>query len=259
LDDVLVARRKPRRFLNHETFECRLKRILIWDSPEKTKAKIFETLGKDFEIEVVREAPPSNHAELVILDLSFLGVKGLELCSDLKDSPWSAELSVVCLTDGKTETAVAGYTAGADDCFSCDTERSEFLARVHARLKPKRNRAPTKFFVGEGLFELDAIKQTVSVPHVQGAEIIELTPHEFRLFLYLVEYEAKIVARGELMMAAWHQKVNVLPRTIDKHISSLRDKVKKICSIESVRGNGYILNFKPGQHGNLKTPKFPVS
>jgi DNA-binding response OmpR family regulator len=224
-----------------------MKRILVLDPTEAIRAKVTESLGENFEIIMAPGLPPYFPCDLVVLDLLSVNNHGLPLCSSIRQNLETQDLPIVCLTDGNSETAVAGYLAGADDCFSIRTGAPEFLAKILARTKSPRNRVNANFQTVNGLLSLNTINQTLTAKANQDVTelLIDLTPHEIRLLLFLLDRSTQIVSREDLQRAVWNNKVNVLPRTIDKHVSALRDKVKDICAIESVRGNGYILNMKP--------------
>lgn len=75
---------------------------------------------------------------------------------------------------------------------------------------------------------------------------IGLTPKEFSLFWYLVQHRGKVLSRDQLLEGVWGYDSTGSSRTVDIHISHLRDKLAeksatKDC-IKTVRGFGYVLD-----------------
>jgi len=76
--------------------------------------------------------------------------------------------------------------------------------------------------------------------------LISLTQHEFRLLHYLMKHPNQIVTREQILEELYpNDEKFVIERTVDVHVSKLRDKLKKIEGgtpefIETVRGMGYL-------------------
>lgn len=77
---------------------------------------------------------------------------------------------------------------------------------------------------------------------------IGLTPKEFSLFWYLIQHRGKVMSRDQLLEGVWGYDSIGSSRTVDIHISHLRDKLaeksKSQNCIKTVRGFGYVLDNK---------------
>lgn len=68
-------------------------------------------------------------------------------------------------------------------------------------------------------------------------EPIELTSKEFELALYLFENREAVISRKKLLEAVWDTTADIHTRTVDAHVSRLRQKLQldstrwQICSI----------------------------
>jgi DNA-binding response OmpR family regulator len=73
-----------------------------------------------------------------------------------------------------------------------------------------------------------------------GEVRLNLTPIEFKLLNYLAKFEDRVFSRDQLIDAVWGRDISVTDRTVDKHVSLLRQKLD-CCSfyIETVPGFGY--------------------
>jgi adenylate cyclase len=73
--------------------------------------------------------------DLVVLDLMMQGMSGFEVCKRIKSNPATALTPVVFLTAADNrEDRIKGLQAGADDFFSKQVQRDEFLVRVKSLL-----------------------------------------------------------------------------------------------------------------------------
>ncbi|MBS3416090.1 response regulator transcription factor, partial [Staphylococcus aureus] len=76
-------------------------------------------------------------------------------------------------------------------------------------------------------------------------ELLELTPKEFELLLYLIERQGRVITREHMLNTVWNYEFAGDSRIVDVHISHLRDKLednpKKPQLIKTVRGLGYKL------------------
>ena len=82
-------------------------------------------------------------------------------------------------------------------------------------------------------FAFDLVSRQV----YRQSEPIELTSKEFDLALYLFSNREAIIPRKQLLEAVWDTTADIHTRTVDAHISRLRQKLKlgstrwQICSI----------------------------
>ena len=77
---------------------------------------------------------------------------------------------------------------------------------------------------------------------------LDLTAHEYKLLIVLMEKPGRVYSRDQLLTLAWQDPGAVTDRTVDAHIKSIRAKLKKINDgsenlIETRRGLGY--SMKP--------------
>jgi two-component system catabolic regulation response regulator CreB len=85
--------------------------------------------------------------------------------------------------------------------------------------------------------------------HFNGAPL-DLTAHEYKLLLVLMEKPGRVFTRDQLLDHAWQDPGAVTDRTIDAHIKSIRAKLRAACAgaenlIETRRGLGYSLASNP--------------
>lgn len=189
----------------------------------------------------------SSHPDLIILDLMLPAMDGKELAKLLKAREETKDIPLVMLT-AKTEEVdrIVGFELGADDYIPKPFSPRELVLRVQAVLKRVKN-------VGVGLPR----------PRGQGAEtaplqigeleidennfearikgrVLELTKTEFSLLRELVKAKGRLKTREALLEAVWGFDSYGDSRTIDTHLSRLRQKLGKVGErIETVRSVGF--------------------
>ena len=111
-----------------------------------------------------------------------------------------------------------------------------------AHLAPSgANRRPWRFVVIDDLaINVDSAQVT------RGAQIVNLTPTEYRLFLYLARHAGQALSRSQILQAVWNDAGGIeSERTVNVHIRRLRQKVElepsKPALILTVPGIGYRL------------------
>jgi two-component system alkaline phosphatase synthesis response regulator PhoP len=181
--------------------------------------------------------------DVVILDLMLPGKNGLEVCRELRQQ--GKDVAILMLT-AKTQLVdrVVGLKLGADDYLTKPFEPPELLARIEAllrRVKKEKLTPVSRFQFGNVAvdFETGAVRKN-GVP-------ISLAAKELELLRYLIDHRGKVASRDELLKVVWEYQPGVSSRTIDVHITWLRQKLEDNPQIprhiHTVRGVGY--RFSP--------------
>ena len=85
------------------------------------------------------------------------------------------------------------------------------------------------------------------------SEEIVFLPKEFQLFTFLYQNPSRIFTREQLLEAVWPMEAPV-DRTVDDHIYRIRKKLQpfsSVVTIETVRGQGYLLSIHEGRENPL--------
>jgi two-component system, OmpR family, response regulator len=183
------------------------------------------------------EAVERDVFDVILLDLMMPGMDGLEVCRKIRAK---STIPLIMLTAKGDETdRVVGLEMGADDYIAKPFGPRELLARIRAVLRRSQPEAVAEKLVAQNV-AVDVAKREVVV---DGAAI-ELTGLEFDVLLTLMRRAGRVVPRESLMNEA-RGDVVVGPRTVDVHISHLRQKLgddpNKPRLIKTVRGVGYML------------------
>ncbi len=180
--------------------------------------------------------------DAVLLDVMMPGMDGLEVCKRIRAK---SRIPILMLTAKGDETdRVVGLELGADDYIPKPFGPRELLARLKAVLRRAQPSAVAEQLkVGE--ITVDVTSREVSV----AGKPAELTGIEFDILLALVRRCGRVVPRDSLLAEAGRSDVTVSERTVDVHISHLRQKLgddpKVPRLIKTVRGVGYVLAKDP--------------
>ena len=129
-----------------------------------------------------------------------------------------------------------GFILGTDDYMTKPIDEEEMVLRVGALLRRSKIASERKLTVGNTTLLYDSL----SVKTENGAEY-ELPQKEFMLLFKLLSYPNKIFTRRQLMDEIWDMESESDERTVDVHVSRLRDRFRNCSDFEivTVRGLGY--------------------
>ncbi|SDC41518.1 response regulator transcription factor [Shouchella lonarensis] len=182
--------------------------------------------------------------DLILLDVMMPGMDGIEVCRTLRKT--KATPVMMLTAKGEEANRVQGFEVGADDYIVKPFSPREVVLRVKALL---RRASATRFLQTEpqtknvlvfGPLTIDDDAHRVTV----DGEVLNLTPKEYELLLYLAQSPDKVFSREQLLKDVWHYEFFGDLRTVDTHVKRLREKLTRIspdfsAMISTVWGVGY--------------------
>lgn len=190
----------------------------------------------------------SESPDLIILDLMLPSMDGIEVCKELRQRKISTPILMLTAKDDEFDK-VLGLELGADDYMTKPFSPREVVARVKAILRRSQASAAVKQQSESHDVDYKEVGELKVYPeqyeaYFQG-ELLELTPKEFELLLYLTDNRGRVLTRDQLLSAVWNYDFAGDTRIVDVHISHLREKIetntKKPIYIKTIRGLGYKL------------------
>jgi two-component system KDP operon response regulator KdpE len=154
----------------------------------------------------------------VILDLVLPGISGVEVCRELRE--WSDAAVLVVSVVGDEAEKVAALDAGADDYVTKPFGMDELLARLRAALR--RAQPETEPVVHVGDLELDLDKQSARL----NGDLLQLTPHEFRLLRLFALNEGKLLTHRKILSEVWGAAYQTESHYLHVYVSQLRRKIE---------------------------------
>jgi two-component system OmpR family response regulator len=181
----------------------------------------------------------SGAYDAVLLDVMMPGMTGLEVCKRIRAKGGNTPI-IMLTARGDEADRVVGLELGADDYVAKPFSPRELLARLRALMRRSQpGTVVEKLSVGP-----IAVDTNLREVRVDG-EVKELTGLEFDILVALMRRAGRVIPRDALLSEAGRSDVVVGERTVDVHISHLRQKLgddpREPRWIKTVRGVGYVL------------------
>lgn len=220
--------------------------LIIEDDRKMSEALVSGLEGAGYELETASSGEEGFYLahklrpDLLLLDLTLPHRNGLEILKQLRSE--GVDIRVLILTSHNTvEDRVEGLKTGADDYLGKPFSFPELLARIDAllrRMLPATEPGAVKI----GDLALDTRARTAT----RGNELLELTPREFDVLLYLLQNRGRTVSREMLARDVWRETSRFTPidNVIDVQIARLRRKIDDpfaVKLLQTVRGLGFCL------------------
>ncbi|WP_371018367.1 response regulator transcription factor [Pseudalkalibacillus sp. JSM 102089] len=195
-------------------------------------------------LEVVVEEKPN----CIILDLMLPEMDGLEVCKELRQRHIHTPVLMLTAKDDEFDK-VLGLELGADDYMTKPFSPREVVARIKAILRRVKQLEESKAASQMEESEKIQVGELEVYPNNYEAffqeEIMEVTPKEFELLVYLLRHKGRVLTREQLLSAVWNYDFVGDTRIVDVHVSHLREKIeqntRKPEYIKTIRGLGYKL------------------
>ncbi len=189
-------------------------------------------------LEVARLEVP----DLVVLDIMMPGLDGFEVCRMLRQLPQTSAVSIVFLTAKTGEIdQIIGLELGADDYIQKPVSPRVLVARVKSILRRSAERVRTEMIVAPEMLCIDTLEINRQNYTVRIDERESFFPKkEFELLAFLASNRGKVFSRDSLLRRIWGESVYVVDRTVDVHVSKVREKLGRYAPfLETVKGVGY--------------------
>ncbi len=175
-----------------------------------------------------------KHIDLIVLDIMMPRMDGFEFTSTLRQSGCNIPILMVSAKQSPIDKR-KGFIIGTDDYMTKPVDEEEMVLRVGALLRRSKIANERKLTVGSTTLIYDSL--TV----VSDGDSQELPQKEFLLLFKLLSYPNKIFTRRQLMDEIWDMESESDERTVDVHVSRLREKYRNDPDFEivTVRGLGY--------------------
>ncbi len=216
--------------------------LIIEDDPALLRGLTDNFQGRGYHVRTAcdgragLDAALGDPPDLILLDIMLPKVNGFEICRRVRES--KLDMPIIMLTaKGQEEDIVRGLNLGADDYLTKPFNIRELVARVSALLRRRQADQTDTYRFGD--CELDL----VSHRFLKGGSEIALTPKEFRMLSYFVRRPGRALTRNDIMDEVWGRSVIVTGRSVDRCITTLRNKIEtdpqRPSYIQTIRDIGY--------------------
>lgn len=228
--------------MNDEQFHM----LIVEDDPDIQMglAEYFEmsgyrvTTAKDGE-EALEQMKGNPDLDIVLLDVMLPHKNGFDVLEESQELGFNAP--ILMLTGrGEQESILKGFGLGAEDYITKPFNAEELSARIKAilaRTQPP-DRTPMEIYqIGDVTINFSTHEA------LRGEEDLAFTALEFDILRYLIQNRDRTITRKQLLRDVWGIEQDIITRTIDRHIASVRKKIEPDPAIpayiETVYGIGY--------------------
>lgn len=180
-------------------------------------------------------------SDMVILDVMMPGSTGFQITKKIREI---STVPIIILTARDSEIDYAtGINLGSDDYFTKPFSVISLVMRVKAMFRRVQfDNQQTIDQCDDELFFADVTINKKSMKVYRDSTIIELTPSEYNLFVYLVENKDRAISRDELLDNVWGYGKDIETRACDDTVRRLRKKlIHSNVKVETIWGFGFTL------------------
>ena len=177
--------------------------------------------------------------DLVILDVMMPGQDGMQTLRNIRQH---SDIPVLMLTaKDDNEGRIEGLEGGADDYVQKPCLPRELVARIRAILRRQNSDVPQGNDIVVGQLIVSSERRKV----FWGDQPIVFTSTEFSLIEILAKHAGTIVSKEDLSVKALGRPLVKYDRSIDVHLSSIRQKISEVSGgvnvIQTIYRVGYQL------------------
>ncbi|MHC5201771.1 response regulator transcription factor [Myroides sp. LJL119] len=190
--------------------------------------------------QVARDLVGQQQWDVILLDIMLPDINGIELTKLIRfKNIFTPILILSALSD--TSDKIMALDSGADDYITKPFHFSELLSRINALTRrSKFNQMTSEPLYSCAGISIDTQKHLVK----QDQQVMDLSPREYKLLLFLMENKNKVVSRTQILQAVWSISFDTNTNVVDVYISYIRNKlsVKNKGLIQTIKGTGYMLS-----------------
>ncbi len=194
-----------------------------------------------------------NRPDVIILDIAMPEMDGWQVCQRLRHMCDTPIIMLTARSDQKD--VLKGFSLGVDDYLTKPCSFDELKARIYTVLRRAGAVAQDAWrdIYDDGALRIDLRDGTVT----KEGEVIDLTPTEARLLLYLVGRKGQIVPHKDLLVSVWGPEYAEEVGYLSVYVRYLRRKIEDDPSsphyIHTRWGVGYYFagngTFEPERNG----------
>lgn len=176
---------------------------------------------------------------LILLDIMLNDTEGFSVCRKIS----KYKIPIIMLTArGEIVDKILGLELGADDYITKPFDIREVITRIKVAIRRRQEmineiKETNSRDLQAGNIKINADSRMVYC----NAKEVKLKPKEFDLLIFLFKNTNIVHSRDRLLDLVWGYDFAGDTRTVDVHITRLRQKLKNELNIETVFGVGYVL------------------
>jgi DNA-binding response OmpR family regulator len=180
---------------------------------------------------------------LVVLDVRLPDGSGFDFCRQIRQAGLRQPILMLTVQSDEVDK-VLGLEMGADDYLTKPYRMRELIARIRSLLR--RAYGELSSVEADVLYVDDLVIDRTRATVTRDGRELNLTPTEYRLFVFLAQHPGQAFSRPQLIEKVWGSDGEFYDdKTVSVHVRRLREKVEVEPSnprmIITVPGIGYRL------------------
>jgi DNA-binding response OmpR family regulator len=206
--------------------------LLIEDNGELAEAIRHNLEFEGYEVGVAVDGPEgiekvrSFQPDAIILDVMLPRADGFQVLRTIRGE--GVQTPVMMLTAlGEEADQVRAYRLDADQYVTKPFRLLELLERLAMMLRRAQASVPAAAPPGDSELHFGSvIADPVSRRVMKNGKEIAVTPRALDLLFALAARPGTVFSRHDLLRIVWKHQADVVTRTVDSHISELRQKLE---------------------------------
>ncbi|OMF38056.1 DNA-binding response regulator [Paenibacillus sp. FSL H8-0548] len=193
-----------------------LMREFITDYFKKEQWEVYEADNGKLALELFEQ----TSIDLIVLDIMMPEMDGWSVCKAIREK---SDIPIIIIT-ARTEDDdhILGFELGADEYVTKPFSPRVLVARATALMKRTEGTVGQEGdLLSYGDLLVNRRAHTVSA----AGKIINLSPKEYDLLLFLIKHYGKVLPRDYILDSVWGYDYLGDLRTVDTHIKKLRAKL----------------------------------
>jgi DNA-binding response OmpR family regulator len=203
--------------------------LLVEDNPDLAEAVSYNLELEGYDVRTVEDGEQAvaearaMHPDVIILDIMLPRLNGFQVLERIRAEGIRAPV-LILTARGEEADKVRGFKLDADQYVTKPVGVVELLERVRTLLRRAREGGapPDQHILSFGEVRVDVAAREVQ----RAGQSVSLTPRAFDLLIALARQEGHVVRRQDLLRDVWGHRAAVTTRTVDSHVSELRQKLE---------------------------------
>jgi DNA-binding response OmpR family regulator len=159
--------------------------------------------------------------DILVLDWNVPDLNGIEVLKRVRSRLHSAIPVLFVTGRNREDDVVMALREGADDYMVKPVRRLELLARLEALARRGRHGQQQADVIELDVFKVDCQTRTV----LRNGKAVDLTAKDFDLSVLFLRNVGRLLSRGHIRETVWGPNAVVTSRTLDTHVSRIRNKL----------------------------------
>jgi len=159
--------------------------------------------------------------DVVVLDWNLPDMSGVDVLKRIRSSRQASVPIVFVTARNREDDVVTALRQGADDYMVKPVRRLELLARLETLARRGKHRVEQPEVLEVGVYRVDTQTRTVT----RNERAVDLTAKDFDLSVLFLRNIGRLLSRGHIRESVWGPNAVVTSRTLDTHVSRIRNKL----------------------------------